>query len=86
MKLTEAERTSSSKFRNVGDLITQFQCEYRLFLEQQKGQRVGIAAINGSIFHYERSVAGEMRPSVNIWLRIAMILAIVIIGILWIVG
>lgn len=86
MRITEEERTSSSKFRDVSELRTQFQCEYRLYLIQQRGQHIGKAAIDGSMLHSRFSMAEEMKLSEYLWLRVLVIVIIIIVGILWIIG
>jgi hypothetical protein len=85
MRITEEEKTSFSKFRDVSDLRTQFQCEYRLHLIQQRGRHIGKAAIDGSMLHSRFSMIDEMKSSGYRWLRVLALIIIIIVGILWVV-
>jgi len=86
MRVSEDEKTSFSKFREVSELRTQFQCEYRLYLNQKLGDKITKASIEGSRLHsrfhkeYEET-SGEKRL-----VPLAIIILTIFIGILWILG
>ncbi|MHA1862340.1 MAG: hypothetical protein ACTSWA_01125 [Candidatus Thorarchaeota archaeon] len=86
MRLTEDERTSFSKFRNVSDLRVQFLCEYRFYLKEELGQRETRASIDGSRLHDSIATAENNLQEQHQIIPILIIIAAIIIGYLWIFG
>ena len=87
MRITEKERTEYSRLREVSELRTQFQCEYRFFLDQRIGRSQSPAAIQGERLHL-RMAAARREESVKYSRLLPLVIAIaaIIIGILWILG
>jgi len=85
LRLTEDERTSFSRFREVSELRTQFQCEYRLHLVQRQGNAVTKASIDGTVLHSLMSTIMIHEPEGTRWMPILGIIVVVVIGIIWIV-
>ncbi len=72
--------------REVSDLRTQFQCEYRLYLKQKLGESLSDAGVNGSILHKllsEHSISPEGNRG-NRVLPLLIIIMTLMVGILWI--
>jgi len=86
LKLTEDERTSFSKFRNVSDLRVQFICEYRFYLQEKLGQRDTRASIDGSRLHDSVATAENNLQEQHQIIPLFIIIAAIIIGYLWIFG
>ena len=85
MRLAEDERTSFSRFRDVSDLRTQFQCEYRLYLMQQRGEVTTKASIDGTMLH-NRILPFEINESqAHRWIPVLIIILTIVMGIIWIV-
>lgn len=69
----------------MSELRTQFQCEYKLYLMQQRSEVRTKASIDGMMLH-SRIMATEIREShTHRGLSWAIIILIIIIGIMWIV-
>lgn len=85
LRLTEDERTSFSRFREVSELRTQFQCEYRLHLVQRWGKAVTKASMDGTMLHNLVSTIRTHEPEGTQWMTILVIVAVVVLGIIWIV-
>jgi hypothetical protein len=86
MKLKEVDRGPENRLREVSDLRTQFQCEYRLLLKQRIGDSLSDASVTGTVLH--RLVSDQTPSSVEReGTRIVPLLIIVvaiILGVLWI--
>ncbi|RDE14087.1 MAG: hypothetical protein C4K48_07150 [Candidatus Thorarchaeota archaeon] len=85
MRLTEDERTSFSRFREVSELRTQFLCEYRFYLTQRQSNAVSKASIDGTMLHNLVSTIRTHEPGGTQWMPIFGIIAVVVLGIIWIV-
>jgi len=86
MRLNETERGSHSKLREVSDLRTQHQCEYRLHLKQKLGGSTSKASVMGSILHgriSDQSRSQREEKGVRI-LPLLIIIVTLIAGLLWI--
>ncbi|MGY5858167.1 MAG: hypothetical protein RTU63_02260 [Candidatus Thorarchaeota archaeon] len=86
MRLTEDERTTFSKFRNVSDLRIQFLCEYRFQLQEEHGQKDTRASIEGSRLHDSIATSEHETKERQQVIPIVIIIAAIIIGFLWIFG
>ncbi|MHA1615151.1 MAG: hypothetical protein ACTSYJ_09925 [Candidatus Thorarchaeota archaeon] len=86
MRLTEDERTSFSKFRNVSDLRVQFLCEYRFYLQEKLGQRETRASIDGSKLHDSIATVENNLQEQHQIIPVLIIIVAIIIGYLWIFG
>jgi hypothetical protein len=80
------ERRPFYKLRNVSELRTQYQCEYKLHLDQRFGRSSSIASIMGSKLHeriseHEQSQIDERK---NRYLPLLIIILTLIIGLFWI--
>jgi hypothetical protein len=86
MRLTEDEKTTFSKFRNVSDLRVQYKCEYRFYLQEKHGQKATRASIEGAKLH-DALATSESEPRERHQLvPIAVAIVTIIIGYLWIFG
>ena len=86
MRLNEVERGLYNKMREVSDLRTQFQCEYRLHLKQKLGESASKASVTGSILHRivsEQSISREHKRGNRLFPLLIMIVTL-IAGLLWI--
>ncbi|MGY5872094.1 MAG: hypothetical protein RTV72_07625 [Candidatus Thorarchaeota archaeon] len=87
MRLTEEERTTFSRFRNVSDLRIQFICEYRFYLQEKMGQTDTRASIEGTRLHDSIATsADDVQEHSHQIVPILIILAAIILGYLWIFG
>ncbi|MGY5880276.1 MAG: hypothetical protein RTV31_08495 [Candidatus Thorarchaeota archaeon] len=86
MRLTEDERTTFSKFRNVSDLRIQFLCEYRFHLQEKLGNQETRASIEGSRLHDAVAISKDTTQERHQMIPILIIIAAIIIGYLWIFG
>jgi hypothetical protein len=84
LKLTEDERTSFSKFRNVSDLRVQFLCEYRFYLQEKLEQRETRASIDGTRLHDSIATAENNLQEQHQIVPMIIMIAAIIIGYLWI--
>ncbi len=72
--------------REVSDLRTQFQCEYRLHLKQKLGESLSEAGVTGSILHKlisKHSISLEDNGGNRI-VPLLIIIMTLIAGIFWI--
>jgi hypothetical protein len=86
MKLNEVERRQNSKMREVSDLRTQFQCDYRLHLKQKLGESLSEVGVTGSILHKlisEHSISLEDNGGNRI-VPLLIIIMTLMAGIFWI--
>ena len=86
MRLNEGERGQYNKMRDVSDLRTQFQCEYRFHLKQRLGETLTEAGVFGSILHNllsEHSISPEGNRG-NRTVPLLIIIMTLMVGILWI--
>lgn len=87
MRILEKEKTAYSRLREVSELRTQFQCEYRFFLDQQNSRNPSPAAIRGEMLHSRIAVVKEEKgQTYNRLVPIVIAIAAIIIGIIWILG
>jgi len=84
MRLDETERISPSHLREVSDLRTQFQCEYRLYLKQKLGETPSEASIMGTILHDRMSGVSQTAHRGGRTLPLLVIIMTLIVGLLWI--
>ena len=88
MKLTDTEKEPFHALRDVSDLRTQFQCEYRLHLKQTLGNTSTLASIAGTRFHQLLASQTDFRKPGNGKNRFVLLLIIIItllVGALWII-
>ncbi|MHA1943270.1 MAG: hypothetical protein ACW96M_02635 [Candidatus Thorarchaeota archaeon] len=86
MRLTDAERGPNNKMREVSDLRTQFQCEFRLHLKQKLGGSSSRASTMGSILHRlvsDQTVFHDEKNG-NRLVPLFIIIVTLIAGLLWI--
>ncbi|NHI88656.1 MAG: hypothetical protein EAX87_03975 [Candidatus Thorarchaeota archaeon] len=88
MKLTDTEKEPFHGLRDVSDLRTQFQCEYRLRLKQATGNTSTPASVAGTRFHQLLASQTDIRKTENGKNRFVPLLIIIItllVGTLWII-
>ncbi|MHA2024566.1 MAG: hypothetical protein ACW98U_01600 [Candidatus Thorarchaeota archaeon] len=86
MRLSETERGPHSRIREVSDLRTQYQCEYRLHLKQKLGGSSSKASVMGSTLHSKISDQSRNQPvekGVRL-LPIMIFILTLIAGLMWI--
>ena len=87
MRLTDAEKEPFSKMREVSELRTQYQCEYRLHLRQRFGNSHSLASITGTDLHRRVSIQSDRQQVMRTKNRVVPLLIIIvtlIAGLLWI--
>jgi hypothetical protein len=87
MRLTDAEKEPFHRMREVSELRTQFQCEYRLRLRQKFGDSHSSAIVTGKELHRHVSIQSDRQQVEKTENRIVPLLIIVvtlIAGVLWI--
>ena len=87
MRLTDAEKEPFHKMREVTELRTQYQCEYRLHLKQKLGDTHSRASVTGTELHRRVSTQSDKQHPATIEYRLVPLLIIVmtlIAGFLWI--
>jgi hypothetical protein len=87
MRLTDAEKEPFRKMREVSELRTQFQCEYRLHLTKKYGDSYSQASVTGSELHHLVSIQSSCQHVVRIEDQLVPFLLFIItliVGILWI--
>jgi hypothetical protein len=88
MKLTDTEKEPFYGLRDVSDLRTQFQCEYRLHLKQALGNTSTRASIAGTRFHQLLASQTDVCKTENGKNRLVPLLIIIVtllVGTLWII-
>ncbi len=89
MRLTDEEKQPFHKMREVSELRTQFQCEYRLLLKQRFGPSLSQARVAGIELHKHISVQQDqqcLEKKESRLLPLLIFLVTLIAGILWILG
>ena len=89
MRLSEAEKGQFHKMRDVSELRTQFQCEYRLHLKQKFGDTHSKASIAGTELHRRVSTPSVSRPvetTEHRFVPLLIIIVTLIAGFFWIFG
>lgn len=87
MKLTDVEKEPFHKMREVSELRTQFQCEYRLHLRHKFGDSHSPTSVTGTELHRRVSIQSDSQHIEKTESRIAPLLIIImtlIAGVLWI--
>ncbi|MFW9841513.1 MAG: hypothetical protein ACFFES_11520 [Candidatus Thorarchaeota archaeon] len=87
MKPKAIERKPHTRLREVSDLRTQFQCEYRLYLKQKCEESSSEASLMGSILHTrigDTSRLQKVQEGRGI-LPLLIIIMTLVIGLLWII-
>ena len=84
--MTLAKTSQGRRYRDVSDLRTQFQCEYRLYLKQKRRSSPSPAAIQGTNLHEKVKLAAEGASFGNARIRAALLLITIFAAILWIIG
>ncbi len=87
MRLTDTEKGPFYEMREVSDLRTQYQCEYRLHLKRRFGEVHSSASVTGNMLHQQVSNKSEEqhleRMERNL-LPLMIILLTLIVGFMWI--
>ncbi len=89
MRLSDAEKGAYDTMRDVSELRTQFQCEYRLHLKQKLGDTHSQASVTGTELHRRVSTQSDSRHGEETENRLVPLLIIVVTlvaGFLWIFG
>ena len=87
MRLTDAEKGLYHKIRDVSELRTQYQCEYRLDLKQKLGNSHSSASVTGTVLHRRVSMQSDSQHKEKTENRLVPVLIFVvtlIVGFLWI--
>jgi len=88
MKLTDTEKEPFHALRDVSDLRTQFQCEYRLHLKQTLGNTSTLASIAGTRFHQLLASQTDTRKpwiGKSQFIPLLIIIITLLVGALWII-
>ncbi|NHJ15031.1 MAG: hypothetical protein EAX95_15220 [Candidatus Thorarchaeota archaeon] len=86
VEMTETGTKQVRRYRDVSDLRTQFQCEYRLFLNQKRGMQFSSAAQQGAHLHERVKLHAEGKSQSNLGFRIVVIAVTILAAFLWIFG
>ena len=87
MRLTDTEKGPFHKLREVSDLRTQYQCEYRLQLKQKLGGTHSRASVTGTELHRRVATQSDKQHegnSENTLVPLLIIVVTLIAGFLWI--
>jgi len=84
--MTESLLKRSRRYREVSDLRTQFQCEYRLYLKQKIGATATRAALMGSRLHEQINLNPEVNRQRGKTFRIAVLLLTILAAVFWVFG
>jgi hypothetical protein len=84
--MTETLMKRSRRYRDVSDLRTQFQCEYRLYLKQKLGTTSTGAAHVGSRLHEQVKLSAKSGKDQSGLFRVAIVLLTILAAVLWILG
>jgi hypothetical protein len=86
MKLEDTKRGTHSRMREVSDLRTQYQCEYRLYLKQRLGGSSSKASVMGAILHsrISDSTRSQRESKDGRFLPLLIMIMTLIAGLLWI--
>jgi hypothetical protein len=87
MRLSEAEKGPYYKMREVSELRTQFQCEYRLYLKQKLGNTHSLASVTGIKLHRRVFIQPDgqsVEKTENRLVPLLIIIVTLIAGLLWI--
>jgi len=85
MRLSEAEKGPYHKMREVSELRTQYQCEYRLHLKQKFGDSQSVASVTGTKLHlHVQSDKPHVEMTEKRLLPLLIIIVTLIAGFLWI--
>jgi len=85
MRLSEAEKGPYHRMREVSELRTQYQCEYRLHLEQKFGNSQSVASVTGTELHlHVQSDKLHVGKTENRLVPLLIIIITLIAGFLWI--
>ncbi len=88
MTLSDAEKGSFHRMREVSELRVQYQCEYRLYLKQKLGDVHSKASSIGSDLHHHMSkhvIIQHVEKENNLVILLILVMT-VIAGFLWIFG
>ena len=89
MKLTDREKGVLHRMREVSDLRTQYQCEYRLHLKQKSNDTHSLASKTAIELHSHVSRRPEHQQAKNRadgFIPLIIIVITLIAGFLWILG
>ena len=84
--MTVSRTSQGRRYRDVSDLRTQFQCEYRLYLSQKKRSRPSQVAWQGTKLHQKVKLRAEGASAGSTKVRAAVVLVTILAAILWILG
>ena len=87
MRLKEAEKGPYHKMRDVSELRTQYQCEYRLLLKQKLGDTHSRASVAGTDLHRRMSSQSDsqtVEKPENQLVPLLIIVVTLVVGLLWI--
>lgn len=87
MRLNDVEKGPYHKMRDVSELRTQYQCEYRLHLKQKLGNTHSRASVAGTDLHRRMSSQADSRTvekPENQFVPLMIIIVTLVVGLLWI--
>ncbi|MFX1369189.1 MAG: hypothetical protein ACFFAY_11360 [Promethearchaeota archaeon] len=84
--MTETLMKRSRRYRDVSDLRTQFQCEYRLYLKQKLGTTSTGAAHVGARLHEKVKLSAKRENEQSRLFRVAIAIITIFAALLWMMG
>lgn len=79
-------RTAFKSYRDVSDLRTQYQCEYRHHLRTTQGDQASTYSLEGTRLHNDVSLELGRNRSISSFATIVIIVVIITAAFLWILG
>lgn len=84
--MKDPKRGTLGRHRDVSELRTQFQCEYRFYLKQKHGDKSSDASREGSRLHRDVGMNPGSIPTLNTSAMVLLVIVTVAAALLWMLG
>ncbi|MHA2003479.1 MAG: hypothetical protein ACW975_11620 [Candidatus Thorarchaeota archaeon] len=84
--MRDPKRGTLGRYRDVSELRIQYQCEYRFYLQQKRGDKSSDASREGSRLHREVGVNPKPVRSVNAAVMALLVMVTIAAALLWVLG
>jgi hypothetical protein len=84
--MKDPKRGTLGRYRDVSELRIQFQCEYRFYIRQKRGEKSSDASREGSRLHREVGMNPGPVRSLNTSVLVLLVIVTIAAALLWVLG
>jgi hypothetical protein len=84
--MKDPKRGTRGRYRDVSELRIQFQCEYRFYIKQMRGEKSSDASREGSRLHRKVGMNPVPGRPLNASVRAIIVIVTIAAALLWVFG